>query len=368
MTIDSFRSLENRVANLFGYGEAILFGRARSALSAYLGLIMAEQRNVALLPANICPAVFATFYDAGMTIQFAKTNPLTGLADDDNMAHQILNSTRSGIVMPAHLYGFVEPYSKTLTAARKMGWAVLENDSLATKSEPLRPKEHPPFGDALLVSFGYSKTIEAGGGGAITTNDPSLAKELRKIAGSFSVLDDAAMERENWIMQTRRRLRSSPLQGSDTKGISVQDLLNFEMRELRYGFSTKLATSLEAALQSYTTEVNERRDRLALWDVELSSLNDQLLLPVAKQVVPWRVIRRISNKRDCVVTALRAENIDAGTNFPPLTDLFPALLSTHREEGAKLWGQHVFNLWLTPQYDAKCIRNVTNLIKRALLQ
>jgi len=122
---------------LMQYEHSIGFPRARDALAAWCE-ITGEKISI---PTNCCPAL----------LPFAKElvpiDPETGLAP-----------------VPVQLYGYRQIFPG----------AKLEIDPLMTGLMG------SPFAESTIVSFGYAKTIDIGGGGAILTNDKSLADELMK--------------------------------------------------------------------------------------------------------------------------------------------------------------------------------------------
>lgn len=168
-------SIEQRLCRLFGYEHAILFGRARAGLVAVLEEAAGLNRAV-VFPSNVCVAVLAAVVAAKQAPRLAAVSPQSGLAEDDRLAEAIMTISQPGVVMPTHIYGQLAEYRRTRRLAAERGWFVLENDSLAATISAGR--DYRAYGDALLVSFGSGKTIDAGGGGAILTNDKALASAL----------------------------------------------------------------------------------------------------------------------------------------------------------------------------------------------
>ncbi len=135
-----------------GYHAAIGFPRARDALDNFC--VITQQRIQ--IPTNCCPALLP------FASKLIPIDPDTGLAP-----------------VPVQLYG----YRKTFASAR------IEIDPLMTGALG------EPFADSTIISFGYSKTIDIGGGGAILTNDKSLAKELQKFEFFPNVLRNPLIDR-----------------------------------------------------------------------------------------------------------------------------------------------------------------------------
>lgn len=359
------KHLEARIADLFGYREAILFGRARSGVITLLEVLGLGPGAGFVMPSNICPSLVMAVHSSGTAISLADVSESNGLASDDALVEQMHRAARPGVVMPSHLYGFVQSYPKTLVTARALGWFVLENDTIATRAR-LNGANRTAFGDALVVSFGYAKAIEAGGGGVVLTDDIALAHELRSSERTLPPLDDSALEAEDKFMLFARQLRN--LHGTES-ALSDQEResrLFDQAPTCRYSFPENLEAPLANALDNFPHVIAERRRKVEKWNQLLTPFADALPAPQAECVVPWRLIRRAPGIRDRLVEALRKEGIDAGTNFPPLSSSFPILFPGGQHVGAERWGREVLNLWLSSAYEAPQMERAALIIGETL--
>lgn len=359
--------LETRIADLFGYSDTVLFGRARSGVVALLDVLGVNRNAGFIMPSNLCPSLLLAVYSCGAKVSLAGVSQSNGLASDTALVEAMQRAERPGVVMPTHLYGFVQPYPKTVAYARAHGWFVLENDTIATKAR-FAGAGRSAFGDALVVSFGYAKAIEAGGGGAVLTDDAAFARELRAREHEFPLLDDAALKAEEEFMLLGRRLHNSQI---ETTGLFARDRearLFERVPGCQYRFPDNLEVPLSDALKGFQAAVEDRRQKLDMWENFLAPFNNALFTPKADCIVPWRLIRRAPGIRDAIVAALRKEGIDAGTNFPPLNRSFPRLFSGQQYAGAEQWGREVLNLWLTPAYDAARMKRAADVIGTILSQ
>lgn len=350
-----------RLADLFGYNDAILFGRARSGVLALLDILGLSPEAGFIMPANLCPSLLMAVHSSGTSIRLADVSELNGLASDDALVEAMQQASRPGIVMPTHLYGFVQPYPKTTAVARENGWFILENDTIST-GVLLDGGNRRAIGDALLVSFGYAKGIEAGGGGALLTDDRVLARELRSRAETFPPLDTSALNAEEEFTLFARQLRNSQGKQNSLSAQTRENLLFERAPAYRYSFPENLEASLSAALNGFQKTIDGRRHKVDLWDHFLEPYANALLAPQAECIVPWRLIRRAPGIRDPIVSALRKAGIDAGTNFPPLCSSFPVLFPGEPPAGAERWGREVLNLWLSPANEVPQMILAANII------
>jgi dTDP-4-amino-4,6-dideoxygalactose transaminase len=352
------------LAELFGYAHAVLFGRARSGITALFEVMGTHRDFTFIIPSNICPPILIAGIGAGTQISLADVDPETGLASDETLSSAVAAVTGQGVVMPTHLYGFVQKYPKTLEIARRRGWFVLENDCVATSARisPNAPKR--AFGDGLIVSFGPGKTLDAmGGGGVFLTDDPQLAARLQEREALYPAFDQVARERETVIVGKRRRLlnqRPSKSNGSPL----VERLLFEELGDLRYGFSDDLIAPLQDALGGLRAKVENCLERLEWWSEALKPSVEYAQAPSLEHVIPWRAVRRIPKFRTEVVNQLRDAGFDAGTNYQPLTANFPVLLADRLQSGAESWGREVLNLWVSEDYDRERINRAAGVISK----
>lgn len=358
----AFPELARVVAEGFSREYAVLFGRARDALLAILEVIGAQ--GPLLMPSNICPEVYLAFAAAGHRSTLVAVSATTGLPDDAAYAAAMRGRDRPGVVMPTHLYGLVQPYTETLAVARERGWFIMENDSLATGHRALgRPS---PFAAVAptVVSFGAGKTIAAGAGGAVLTNDARLARQLADVASSYPAADgEDAREaiRLGWIRGAKR--------GDMAARLACESALLQSADGQRFAFPAWAEAPLRQALEKLPEEIARRREIALAWRAALRAVGDPVEFPEIEQVAPWRLIGRVATRRDRVLDSLRAAGIDAGDNYPALDTFFPrhaAYAASSAPETARHWQERVLNLWLTPDYTPRRIRQAADLIAAAL--
>ena len=351
---------EQALAQAFDGGQAILFGRARSAHLALFEALGLHGRSCILIPSNACPSLLACAWASGAEVRLAPVSAETGVNADAALARQLRilsRPGRRGAVLLTHLYGFRLDFTQTRKAAQELGWIAIENDANASSFAPKTKLEDA----ARIVSFGPGKVLDAGSGGAVITRDARLADELRRIAARYPALDDWAERDEERLMLDRRALRNA---GRSTE---IEATLVRELRQLRFGFDPEAEEPLLGALAHLPTRLAERQDRRDNWIEALSGLEPQLQIVDLNQTAPWRLIVRANPKvRDPVVNALRKAGIDAGTNYPSLSHSFPMLTREDAHPDADAWSRSAINLWLDARYDTARINTARTVIETEL--
>lgn len=334
---------------------SVALGRARAGICALIEVLGLQGCSV-IIPANICPAVVVAILAAKAVPVLCDTNMGNGLADDASMALMISQGGARGMVMPSHLCGLVQPYPKTMAVAREKGWFILENDSQGTifHTQAL-------FGDALLISYGAGKVIDAGGGGEIISQDKALIDGLRAHLATYPALTAAHLAREEAYMLRRRALRGmTPKEAL----AGLKAVCDDEVRDVRTKATAELIAAIKAAKLQADTVLKQRFERYRLWQEALRGCAS-ISWPTAEMAAPWRVILTLPNDvRNRAVTSLRAKNIDAGTNYPCVADAFPWLFGDGPASSHE-WASGVLNLWLDARYDQARIDHTAHLIKEA---
>ena len=359
--MNSVLEIEHRLCTLYGLEHAILFGRGRAGLFAVLSEVAGIGAPV-VIPSNICVAVLGATLAAGAKTLLAPVCPTSGVAEDDRLAQAIEDSKLpNGVLMPTHAYGMVAEYPRSRQLAAERGWFVLENDSLgAATTFPNGIRR--AFGDALLVSFGSGKVIDGSGGGAVLTDDASLAAALRRRAANWPVVDSDAERVEEHLNATRRHLLAL---GHPQLS---EPLVELDMAGCQFAFDEALSAGVIAALDGFAAEIERRFDRLTQWDRALRKAGTDILKPAIPMRSPWRAVYyfRDPARRDEVAKALRESGFDAGTNYPPLRQIFRNTLSGQVQPDAERWGATVLTLWLSSAYDDARIERAAATIGRTL--
>ena len=348
------------LANAFDGTRAVLFGRARSAHLALFEALGLHGRSCILIPSNVCPSLLACAWASGAEVRLAPVGAETGVTEDARLAQQVRTLSRPGrrgAVLLTHLYGFRLDFTETRKAAQELGWITIENDANVSSFSPRARLEDV----ARIVSFGPGKVLDAGSGGAVITRDARLADELERIAARYPRLDDWAERDEDKLMLARRALRQAG------QSEQIEATLLEEVRQLRFGFDPDVEDALLRALGRLPVRLAERRERRENWIEALSGFAPHVKVLDQNQTAPWRLIVKVGDRlRDPLINALRKAGLDAGTNYPALTQSFPNLTGPDAHADADAWSRSVINLWLDARYDDARINTARTVMEPVL--
>jgi UDP-4-amino-4,6-dideoxy-N-acetyl-beta-L-altrosamine transaminase len=211
---------------------------------------------------------------------FADVDPETGLMSPDTLEEALARTggRRLRAVMPVHLAGQSPDMARIAAIAKAEGAAIIEDachalgTSIATADGTSVPVGACDRSAMAVFSFHPVKTIAAGEGGAVTTNDPRLAARLKSLRSHGMTRDPAAFQQD--------------LMAFDASGAA--NLWYYEMAEL--GWNYRLS-DLNAAL---ALSQLARLDQFVAARSTLVELYDDLL---ADANLPVRPIKRMPNCR-----------------------------------------------------------------------
>ncbi|MEM8866509.1 MAG: aminotransferase class I/II-fold pyridoxal phosphate-dependent enzyme, partial [Planctomycetota bacterium] len=177
-------------------------------------------------------------------------------------------ASRVKAIVVSHLHGDLTPMRRLMEIAERHGWKVVE-DACQSPGAVVDGQPAGSWGDAGVLSFGGSKLLTSGRGGALLTSDPAVAQRARIYAS----------------------------RGNDAYAIS----------ELQAAVLAPQLANLAKANARRTESVVQLYDALQ----ELASLvqgNTPTEQMHAYYKYPWRLTtERLRSTRDSIIAALQAE-------------------------------------------------------------
>jgi dTDP-4-amino-4,6-dideoxygalactose transaminase len=170
-------ALERELAEYVGVGHAI-------GVSSGTDALLAAMMALGIGPGDeVVTSTFSFFATAGCIVRLGATptlvdiDPVTFNIDPAAAAAAFTPKTRA--VIPVHLYGLCADMDPILEHARGAGVAVIE-DAAQAIGATYKQRHAGAMGTIGCFSFFPSKNLGAfGDGGFVTTNDDSLAHEVR---------------------------------------------------------------------------------------------------------------------------------------------------------------------------------------------
>ena len=172
--VDAF---EEEFAAYCGTRHCIGVGNGLDALHLILRALDIGEGDEVIVPANTYIATWLAVSYAGATPVPVEPDPATCNLDPSRIESALTTRTRA--IIPVHLYGQPADMESINAVARHHGLKVIE-DAAQAHGARYRGRLSGSLGDAAGFSFYPGKNLGAfGDGGAVTTDDDTLARRIR---------------------------------------------------------------------------------------------------------------------------------------------------------------------------------------------
>lgn len=170
-------SFEDQFAKYCGANHCVGVGNGLEALALSLRALGIGSGNEVIVPANTYIATWLAVSMVGATPVPVEPDEATHCLNPTLIAAAITERTRC--IMPVHLYGHPCAMEEIMGVARAHGLQVVE-DAAQAHGASVGDRKIGSHGDAVAWSFYPTKNLGAfGDAGAVTTNRPDVAKNIR---------------------------------------------------------------------------------------------------------------------------------------------------------------------------------------------
>lgn len=176
---DEASDFEAAFATYCGAAHCIGVGNGLDALHLTLRAMDVGEGDEVIVASNGFIATLLAVSMTGATPVMVEPDPQTHNLDPSKVEAAITPRTR--VLLPTHLYGQPADLDPLLDLARRHGLRFIE-DSAQAHGACYKGRRVGAHGDAVTWSFYPSKNLGAvGDAGAVTTNDPELAAQIRML-------------------------------------------------------------------------------------------------------------------------------------------------------------------------------------------
>jgi len=360
---NSIERLRASLCELTGKSHCLLTGRGASAI--YLALKALDRPpGKVLVPAVTCPtAIFPILY-AGHEPVFCDINLEDYNANSAGLKRILEERTDVVAVLAIHSFGHLVDLENLARECRERGVFLIEDLCQALGATPGGKVPPGNWGDVSVLSFGYSKPVDAGDGGAVLTGDSRLAERIHEEAlllpekpADFDELENryrAAYYRAE--DQARAKGTAPPSHLTLAKPFRAMHL--FRAGHAFAGPAVKQIEELEARMQMRRQRANAYRELLA---------GLPLLLPVYNAGSnPWRFTFLVEDPalHRPLTEGLRARGFHASNWYPSLPARFGIGFeeSVTRFSNARYFERRVINLWVDDTMTGETIEETARFI------
>jgi perosamine synthetase len=169
---------EEAFAEFCGTSHAVSCSNGTTALHLALLALGVKPGDEVIVPTLTYVATANAVVYCGAKPVFVDSEPQTWNMDPARIEELIGPATKGIIVV--HLFGHPVDMDPIMEIARRRGLFVLE-DAAESPGAEYKGQRVGSIGDAATFSFFGNKIITTGEGGMVTTNDPAIADEVRRL-------------------------------------------------------------------------------------------------------------------------------------------------------------------------------------------
>lgn len=175
------KAFEMEFANYCGVAHCVGVANGTEALELGLRSLGVAPGKVVAVVANAAMYGTTAVLACGAEPVFVDIDPLTSTMDPAALA-SVMATRHIDVVIITHLYGQLANMATLMDLATSHGCAVFEDCAQAHGARDIAGKMAGSFGLAASFSFYPTKNLGAlGDGGAIVTNQPEIADNVRKL-------------------------------------------------------------------------------------------------------------------------------------------------------------------------------------------
>jgi perosamine synthetase len=169
-------ALESELAQFHGIHHAITCASGTLAVEAALRTLRVGPGDQVVMAAYDYESNFLTLHAIGARPILIDVSPTNWNFDPDSLAAAITPQTKA--ILCSHLHGGIVPMREVMEIARAHGVGVVE-DAAQAPGATVQGKPAGTWGDIGVLSFGGSKLLTAGRGGALLFSDPQLHQRAK---------------------------------------------------------------------------------------------------------------------------------------------------------------------------------------------
>ncbi len=351
--------LSKILQRLYGLDNWIYTGRASGSLYLLLSSICKPGDTVAL-PNITCHDLAQTVISSGLKPEFLDIS----LRDYNLDVSNLQTSLDKLQVKP-----------KVLVAVHSFGHKIdIESISRICKTNKIFLVEDvcqiPPYNwksskaDAVLTSFGHTKPISAGGGGALGFADSGLSEKIRLLRTQWNDKPLQEHAAQVFYKDYYELLNSVKLGKSKRQqiGALLQRNQNLIIRGTR-------KIDFSRVISSYSNLTNLSSDRIAKANYArklIAPIKGVVLPEYLSNTIPWRFTFLISEEfdRDKIFLQLRNQNLHASSWYRALSSDFESL--SNPLPNSKIFEERVINLWVDHSADYSYLKDCYKVLKMCM--
>lgn len=356
--------LSEKLGSLAGRKHVHITGSGTAALMVACSLSPPERPRV-LIPAISCPQVAYGVMYANREPVLTDVRESDATIDPQRVAAALAADPSIGAVVGVHLYGHAADLDALRAVTRSHGALLIED---AAQAQGGSYPDGSPFGskgDVSVMSFGHTKIIDAGGGGALMLDDEVMARSAdRRISRLPSPPENIAELRQQY---SRLYYAMWEAYSMDPRfGMLFRPMPSLFRRLFVHAATEDRIARIVNVLPGLNEALRHRRMMFSVLEIALQDVPGVRVFRVNSDIAaPWRFSFRVpSSARHRLLEALRGARFHASAWYPSLSGwCVPVKGGRDRDfPVARAIGSEVVNLWIDESTAPEDARRAAQLV------
>ncbi len=352
------------ITSKFNKNYCILFSNGTTAIYSFLSTIDNRDNISVLLPAITClsPALAVKF--AGFKLDVCDIDLSSGNIDIKKLKTRLKNNNKIKIVIGIHLYGNpLKDINEIISVCKKKNIIFIE-DAAQSIGTVFDGRRCGSFGDISILSFGNSKILDAGAGGALLFNDKNIYTKLEKIINSIPIVDN------NSLSKLKKKYIQEYYEIShNNKYLDInEEKLFYFWKKYKNAFIYRSKEDFKSEILRLFDNENRiyqnHRKLSNFYKDNLEGFKNKIKIVSDTKYVPWRFTIRLLKKDSRIIAErLRNEGFFVSTWYPKISYFFKEVNNKYLPN-ADIFEREVMNFWVNGKYkEDKIIKLVSRIRK-----
>ena len=362
------KALKRSISKINSHSYFVAVSRAAWAIFACLKIHKTNKNQVIAMPSFICQSVVAAVLAAGWKILFIDINIENANVSSEEYL-RAMKANKIDAILFVHLLGNRNKLRDLQTKCTENGILLIEDSAQFCTSEEYT--EEGNLSHIRILSFGYSKPIDAGGGGILCTEDKTLKREIEDLRNSYCFKSQDRLKENSVDFKKRFYELKDLVADNQEEKLSFQDLLRVytPLLDLEFPFSDYLIERIVHGIDSLKKNTIIRREN---WEKYLKYIKCDSMSPLLEEEsIPWRAAFRIDNisysKQHEISNSLREKGFDVSNWYLPAHWYIDSRDSTDLKlENTVKLSKEIIQFWVDKEFNINHFKSLNNNLNKLI--
>lgn len=260
-------------------------------------------------------------------------------------------------VVAIHAYGNTCDINTLEAYCRQKSLPLIE-DVAAAQGAAVGDRPAGSFGAASILSFGAGKIIDIGCGGAVLTDDPHLAHEIRERHSRLIPRQDEDVKRLGALSAWHTRLYNQHWGRDLAMHIKPFAKAALALKAEALTYARWDAGKVLQQLRHLEANLGRRRRLSAYFYNRMTRRTGVRCPPPSAGSAPWRACIFISGCRDQVLRALLDERMNISSWYPPAQYFLDSEAPPSTPVASQV-GEEILNVWVNKDADIEYLDKIS---------